>query len=195
MYPGQIILLSARVREGHILKAKFRLGGQGRGTGGQLPPPRWRRLCPGIAEQHIFVYLFEGLKEEFTWFKNIKGFYKNTNYSTLVFIIYSIIIYTLHLQVCCSIEMSICLCFSVHEHISGTTCPILTKLFLHISYGRFSVLLRWHCKMLCTWRHASNALTLLVGRQEGHPACKKVSGGVLAWLSVWSEVQTCIWPS
>ena len=30
---------------------------------------------------------------------------------------------------------------------------------------------------------------------EGHPACKKLSGGVLAWLSVWSEVQTCIWPS
>jgi len=27
-----------------------------------------------------------------------------------------------------------------------------------------------------------SALTLLVGRQEGHPACKKVSGGVLAWL-------------
>jgi len=33
-------------------------------------------------------------------------------------------------------------------------------------------------------------LTLLVGRQEGHPACKKLSGGVLAWLSAWSEVQT-----
>jgi len=32
---------------------------------------------------------------------------------------------------------------------------------------------------------ACSALTLLVGRQEGHPACKKVSGGVLAWLSVW----------
>jgi len=40
-----------------------------------------------------------------------------------------------------------------------------------------------------------NALTLLVGRQEAHPACKKLSGGVLAWSSVWSEVQTCIWPS
>ena len=39
---------------------------------------------------------------------------------------------------------------------------------------------------------AFSALTLLVGRQEGHPACKKLSGGVLAWLSVWSEVQTCI---
>jgi len=34
-----------------------------------------------------------------------------------------------------------------------------------------------------------------VGRQEGHPVCKKLSGGVLAWLSVWSEVQTCMWPS
>ena len=37
---------------------------------------------------------------------------------------------------------------------------------------------------------AFSALTLLVRWQEGHPACKKLSGGVLAWLSVWSEVQT-----
>ena len=37
--------------------------------------------------------------------------------------------------------------------------------------------------------YAFSALTLLVGRQEGHPACKKQSGGVLAWLSVWSEAQ------
>jgi len=37
-----------------------------------------------------------------------------------------------------------------------------------------------------------SALMLLVGWQEGHPACKKLSGGVLAWLSVWSEMQTCI---
>jgi len=36
---------------------------------------------------------------------------------------------------------------------------------------------------------------LSVGRQEGHPACKKLSGGVLVCLSVWSKVQTCIWPS
>jgi len=35
----------------------------------------------------------------------------------------------------------------------------------------------------------------LVGLQEGHLACKKLSGGVLSWLSFWSEVQTCIWPS
>jgi len=42
---------------------------------------------------------------------------------------------------------------------------------------------------------AFSALTLLVGWQEGHLACKKQSGGVLAWLSVWNEVQTCIQPS
>jgi len=40
-----------------------------------------------------------------------------------------------------------------------------------------------------------SALTLLVGRQEGHPACKNLTGGVLAWLSVWGEVQICIGPS
>jgi len=28
---------------------------------------------------------------------------------------------------------------------------------------------------------------LLVGRQEEHPACEKLSGGVLAWLSIWSK--------
>ena len=42
---------------------------------------------------------------------------------------------------------------------------------------------------------AFSTLMPLVGQQEGHPACKKLSGEVLAWLSVWSEVQTCIWPS
>jgi len=43
--------------------------------------------------------------------------------------------------------------------------------------------------------YAFSALTLLVGRQEGHPACKKLSDGVLGWLSVCSKVQTCIRPS
>jgi len=43
---------------------------------------------------------------------------------------------------------------------------------------------RWHIVSLPF--QAFSALTLLVGRQEGHPACKKLSGGVLAWLSVWS---------
>jgi len=42
---------------------------------------------------------------------------------------------------------------------------------------------------------AFSALTLLVGRQEGHPACKKLSGEVMAWLFVRSDMQTCIWLS
>jgi len=42
-----------------------------------------------------------------------------------------------------------------------------------------------------TTYYAFSALTLLVGWQEGHLACKKLCGGVLAWLSAWSEVQTC----
>jgi len=42
---------------------------------------------------------------------------------------------------------------------------------------------------------AFSALALLVWQQEGHLACKKLSGGMRVWLSVWSEVETCIWPS
>ena len=41
---------------------------------------------------------------------------------------------------------------------------------------------------------AFSALTLLVGRQEGHPARKNLSDEVLSSLSVWSKVQMiCIW--
>jgi len=44
--------------------------------------------------------------------------------------------------------------------------------------------------------HAFSALTLLVRRQEEHPACKRLSDELLSWLSVWSEVQMiCIWSS
>jgi len=56
----------------------------------------------------------------------------------------------------------------------------------------------WHTGALCkngSTDRAFSALMLLVGQQEGHPACKKLSGVVLAWLSVWSEVQTCICPA
>jgi len=59
-------------------------------------------------------------------------------------------------------------------------CPFAMAMFLKCLVNRTS---------------AFSALTLLVGQQDGHPACKKLSGGLLAWLSVWSKVQTCIWPS
>ena len=57
------------------------------------------------------------------------------------------------------------------------------------------VMLLYELNLLSYLLIAFSALTLLVGWLEGHPACKKLSGGVLAWLSVWSEVQTCMWPS
>jgi len=28
---------------------------------------------------------------------------------------------------------------------------------------------------------------MLIGRQEGHPACKKMSGGMLAWLCLGQD--------
>ena len=38
---------------------------------------------------------------------------------------------------------------------------------------------------------AFSTLTLLIGRQEEHPACQELSDEVVVvWLSVWSEVET-----
>jgi len=36
--------------------------------------------------------------------------------------------------------------------------------------------------LLYVYIYPFSALALLVGWQEGHPACKNLSGGVLAWL-------------
>ena len=45
-------------------------------------------------------------------------------------------------------------------------------------------------------RHAISAFTLLAGRQEEHPAWKKLSDEVLVWLSACSKVQVvCTWSS
>ena len=53
-------------------------------------------------------------------------------------------------------------------------------------------LLSWSELFVCFIAFAFSALTLLVGQQEGHLACKKQIARVLAWLSVWSDMQTCI---
>ena len=81
--------------------------------------------------------------------------------------------------------------FSASTHFTSiivtVLCSCLTNL---LTCYALSVLGNFHKVVI--YSNAFSALTLLVGRQEGHPACKKLSGGVLAWLSVWSEVQTCI---
>jgi len=54
----------------------------------------------------------------------------------------------------------------------------------------------WRTLMMAVWLHCVGALTLLVGRQEEHLACKNWEFGCWVWLSVCSEVQiVCIWSS
>ena len=78
-------------------------------------------------------------------------------------------------------------------------CDCMKCIFKFVSFPVILVLCFNFCKLfyccLCHHHIAFSALTLLVGRQEGQPTCKKLSGGVLSWLSVWREVQTCIWSS
>jgi len=73
---------------------------------------------------------------------------------------------------------------------SSTLTTQLPSQHLHNTNWPSSVI-----QLLVFRRLQCTALTLLVARQEGHPACKKLNGGVLVWLSVWSKVQTCMWPS
>ena len=46
--------------------------------------------------------------------------------------------------------LSVCVCLSVHEHISGNTSPIFAKFFMLVIYGRGLVLLSRHSDTLCT---------------------------------------------
>ena len=53
------------------------------------------------------------------------------------------------------------------------------------------------CCYFCSCVVVLQSLMLFVGQQEGHgiQSVKKLIDGVLAWLSVCGEVQTCVWPS
>ena len=87
-------------------------------------------------------------------------------------------------------------------HLTARNLPV-KSFFNRLRIDRIMVMSLWprflvHPVFCVEWDvkpYAFSALTLLFGRQEGHPACKKLSGGVLAWLFVWSDVQICIWPS
>ena len=46
--------------------------------------------------------------------------------------------------------LSVCLCLSVRQHISGTAGLIGTQFCVQVPCGRGSVLLRRHCDRLCT---------------------------------------------
>jgi len=76
------------------------------------------------------------------------------------------------------------------QNIQYWSCCDFLKLFF------FSQLFILATDYYAIYALPSSALTLLVGHQEEHLAHRKLSDGVLAWLSVWSVVQMiCIWPS
>ena len=55
----------------------------------------------------------------------------------------------------------------------------------------------WYQTLQCTSSQVRlltfSALTLLVRRQEGHPACKKTERWNSGMVIIWAEVQICIW--
>jgi len=53
----------------------------------------------------------------------------------------------------------------------------------------------WYCWEVMVWLLPSVLWRCWLGGRKGIRPVKKLSGGVLAWLSVWSEVHTCIRPS
>ena len=86
----------------------------------------------------------------------------------------------------------------IHRVLDRARCLLLSMFLVYSAFCALTLLIP---ELIVTTsppvssKSLDSTLTLLAGRQESHPACKKLSGVVLAWLSVWSEVQTCIWPS
>jgi len=75
------------------------------------------------------------------------------------------------------------------------SCSSKSRLVLPSWFLPFWYLLTWVVADKFQKSSKTVVCVCVVGQQEGHPACKKLSGGILVWLSVWGEVQICIWPS
>ena len=67
-------------------------------------------------------------------------------------------------------------CTSPTWHIQTTTMLCQLRHASHHAPGLLNIL-----RFIIQFFVAFSALTVLVGWQEGHPACTKLSGGVLAW--------------
>ena len=90
------------------------------------------------------------------------------------------------------------LCIACIQLEYNAACTFTVELFAVCTCSLAMPSVLWHCWLqICTSLQTNNHASTppLSFLQEGHPACKKLSGGVLAWLFVWSEVQICIWPS
>jgi len=82
----------------------------------------------------------------------LQGLETSVDCEFLSFVFYSSwllsIVYYSAWEQCCN--QSVCLCLSVHKHVSGTAGPIFKKFVMQIPCGHGSVLLWRHCDMLCT---------------------------------------------
>ena len=76
----------------------------------------------------------------------------------------------------------------------GSVCPSLARGGVTWSPPQTESALHCFCACLrhCIIIQCFDAVGWAAGRASG---LQKLSGGVQAWLSVWSEVHTCIWPS
>ena len=122
----------------------------------------------------------------------------------------------LHLQACygcwrlwpCS---SFCITYCLHNFnvlqyavpVCNTVSVSFITRFIHeieITAGNTALSVQLELYQSCGSTRCSSYIDpkgycLLVRQQEGHPACKKLIGQMLTWLSVWGEEQICIWPS
>ena len=62
--------------------------------------------------------------------------------------------------------------------------------YFNPAFMEYTRMLFFFCELF-----ALSALMLLVGQQEGHPVCKKLSGGVLASLSVGARCRLAYGPA
>ena len=87
--------------------------------------------------------------------------------------------------------------------MSAVSCALSTMMLCLLKLMKHTVI--W--SLLLYWKHSTWLMKYVVifdervlwrwwpGGRKGIRPAKKMSGVVLAWLSVWSEVQTCIWLS
>ena len=84
-----------------------------------------------------------------------------------------------------------------------TAVKWLLLLLLLLVISNVSNLTRWGDNTVNMWWKCFSTVCLCpsvlwrcwLGGRKGIQPVKKLSGKVLVWLSVWSKVHTCIWPS
>jgi len=100
----------------------------------------------------------------------------------------------------CSLIVCVCACVRVsgksfQPHYEINNLPATVKSDMPTFQWVKNAVVGTGLVYIITFSCSFSALMLLVGRQEGHLTCKKLSGGMLVSLCVWVKVQICIWPS